>query len=104
MQHTRKKAETFFNVSIFIPLINSFSHVLCDCMCLLPYKTVNQCRPTGDQLKSIKVSANETLAETYAVDLQCSSDETVAELHLWYWQLAAADNQPTQLAGDELPS
>ena len=36
----------------------------------------------------------ETLAETYAGDLQCSRDVAVAELHIWYWQLAAADNQP----------
>ena len=26
----------------------------------------------------------ETLAETYAVDLQCSRDVAVADLHLWY--------------------
>ena len=39
----------------------------------------------------------ETLAETYAVDLQCSHDVAVAELHLWYWQLAAADIQPSSV-------
>ena len=43
------------------------------------YQTKPSIRPTGDQLKSM-----ETLAETYSVDLQCSRDVAVAELHLWY--------------------
>ena len=59
-------------------------------MCLLPDKP--SIKPTGDQLKSM-----ETLAETCAVDLQCSCYVAVAELHLWYRQLAAADNQPVVL-------
>lgn len=51
------------------------------------------------------------LAETYAVDVQCSSDVVAAELHLWYRQVAALEKPPKNAVdgfvlcnGDLLPS
>ena len=59
-------------------------------MCLLPDKPSSN--PTVDQVEAIR-----TLAETYAVDIRCSSDVGVAELQLWYRQLAALDKLPVLL-------
>lgn len=92
-------AEAYFRVSVFVPFIDSFClqlknrlldhrNVLSNFMCLLP--NTPSVQPSVDQTTSMR-----TLAETYAVDLQCSNDVAVAELQLWYRQLAAVDKRPS---------
>ena len=64
-------------------------------MCLLPDNLpVSSGKPTVDQ-----VTAVQRLAETYAADIQCSSDVAAAELHLWYRQVAALE-KPSKNAVD----
>lgn len=91
-------AEAYFRIAIFVPFADSFCahltdrllthrNVLSDFMCLLPVK--NLTAPTSGQVSAIK-----QLSESYAVDLECSSDVAVAELQVWYRQLASMQQSP----------
>jgi hypothetical protein len=110
-------AEIYFRVAVFVPFLDSFCVQLKDrllahrqamtCfMCLLPDRTkLKEAKPTVDQKEAVR-----KLAETYAVDLQCSSAVAVAELQLWFRQLAALDEPPSSAidafglcSGDTLP-
>ena len=110
--------EEYFRAAVFIPFADSFCvqlqdrllkhrNVLSNFMCLLPDNlSVSLEKPTADQLTAVQ-----RLAETYAVDVQCSSDVVAAELHLWYRQVAALEKPPKNAVdgfvlcnGDLLPS
>jgi hypothetical protein len=93
--------EAYFRCAELVPFTDSFflqlkdrlldhRNVLSNFMCLLPdMADKTSFKPSAQQLTFMRKPA-----ETYDADLQCSSDVAVAELKLWYRQLAKADKCP----------